>query len=106
MFISAPKNAAKPVRIEDEPDPDGDLTEHDQIGEPGLGPIVEERLQEAAVPLIGDRRTAFLRDGDGAGPVPPSASPDRFIHASSVNLCQPASSQEKPRNRRIGSQNR
>ena len=48
MFMNEPKNAAKPVRMpDDQPDAHGDLAEHDQRREPGLGAVVEQHLDEA-----------------------------------------------------------
>ena len=71
MFMSAPKNAANPVRqSDDQPDPDGHLTERDQWGEPRLGIVVEQGLDEGAVPVVRDRGAAGVRDRHGALPVP------------------------------------
>ena len=106
MFMNEPKNAAKPGQDpEDQPDAHGDLAEHDQRREPGLGAVVEQRLDEAAVPVVGDRRPALLGDRDRVGPVPGERRA-AVEPAAPVTLCQPASSQAKPTNSRIGSQTR
>ena len=59
MFMSAPKKAANAGQAADEQaDPDGHLTERDERGEPGVGVVVEQGLEEGAVPLERDRRAA------------------------------------------------
>ena len=59
MFINAPKNAAKPgEQSDDQPDPDRELAERDQPAEPAVRAVVEQGLDERAVPVERDGRAA------------------------------------------------
>ena len=63
MFIIAPKKAAMPdERAGQQRQRDGDLAEHHEPREPGLRVVVDQELDEAAIPLERDRRApAFGR---------------------------------------------
>ena len=91
MFIKRPEEGGEAGQdAEDEPDADGDLAEHDQVGEPGLGAVVEEELQEAAVPLVGDRRAASPRGSPRRGPSSRPRAVAGAVHPGLVGELVPA----------------
>ena len=70
MFMTAPKKAAKPVSSpRSRPIPTAISPNVMTYAHPGLGAVVDEHLDERAIPVIGDRRAAFLRDRRGPLPV-------------------------------------
>ena len=56
-FISVPKKAAIPTSApDDQPDADQQLADRDDLGEPGVGLVVEQVAQEVLEPGVGARR--------------------------------------------------
>src|SRR3712207_8867848 len=60
MFIRAPEEGRDAdQRADQQAQADGQLAEDDQLGEPGVRAAVDQDLDEAAVPVVGDRRLAL-----------------------------------------------
>ena len=103
MFIVAPKNAAMPVSAPKiSPSADEDLTDPDDPSHPGLGVVVDQDLEEVAIPLERDRGLAGVGIATALWRVPPRAPRRRANRRRwpSPNRPRPDA---KPTNSRIGS---